>query len=263
MNKHDTDSRNTQELSAADVMHIPPSPASMYTLGDICNAFRGAGIHVNGHSGGATPDNVMEFVHWVLRKFSKYEGMLNDIRAAVEPATGMTLADHSILEMVNELIKRTQPAEESPLDPTRLEGLTKALVTIGEVAGAHRKCLALRDDADAQNIVEAVRGLKESAESHQHAHKQVCGQFGETLEGMAKLLREYSPGMASGAPADRSQYSDPVSELEDLLVHLHANQMPDGFRERADALACRNQRYEAAMSIIQNVVALGTLGKDA
>lgn len=234
----------------AEPMHIPPSPASMHTLSDICNAFRGAGIHVNGHSEGATPDNVMEFVHWVLRKFSTYEGMLNDIRAAVEPATGMTLAGHSILEMVNELIKRTQPAE----------GLTQALGTIGALARGPRKCLALRDDEDAQNIVEAVRVLKASAESHQHAHKQVCGQFGETLRTIDRLVCEYSPGMASGAPAGASRYSDPLSELEDLLVNLRANQMPDGFREHADALACRNQRYEAAMSIIQNAIALG---KDA
>lgn len=255
MNKHDTDSCNTQELPAADVMHISPSPASMQTLSDICNAFRGAGIHVNGHSGGATPDNVMDFVHWVLRKFSTYEGMLNDIRAAVEPATGMALTDYSILEMVNELIKQTQLKQ-----PTRFKGLTKALVTIGELAGAYHECLDLQDYVDAQNIVEAVRGLKESAERHQHAHKQVCGQFGETLRAIDRLVCEYSPGMASGDPAGAGQNSEPLVALEDLLVHLHANQMPDGFREQADALACRNQRYEAAMSIIQNAIALG---KDA
>lgn len=250
----------------AEPMHIPPAPASMHTLSDICNAFRGAGIHVNGYSDGATPDNVIHFVNWVLRKFSKYEGMLNDIRAAVEPATGMALTDHSILEMVNELIKRTQPEEESPLGktrleesplgPTRLEGLTKALVTIGEVAGAYHECLALQDDADAQNIVEAVRGLKGSAESHQHAHKQVCGQFGATLEGIGKLLREYSPGMASGAPAGASQVNDPLCALEDLLVNLRANQMPEGFQHHADVLVRSNARYEAALSMIQNAVAL-------
>lgn len=239
----------------AEPMHIPPSPASMHTLSDICNAFRGAGVHVNGYSDGATPDNVIHFVNWVLRKFSKYEGMLNDIRAAVEPATGMSLKEHSILEMVNELIKRKMPQ-----GPTRLEGLTKALVTIGQLSRGNPEWLALHDDADAQNIVEAVRGLKESGESHQHAYKQACGQLGETLEGMANLLREYSPGMASGAPASSSQDIDPLSALEDLLVNLRANQMPEGFQHHADVLVRSNARYEAALSMIQNVVALA---KDA
>lgn len=240
----------------AEPMHIPPAPASMHTLSDICNAFRGAGVHVNGYSEGASPDNVIHFVNWVLRKFSKYEGMLNDIRAAVEPATGMALTDHSILEMVNELIKRTQPEEESPLGktrleesplrPTRLEGLTKALVTIGEVAGAYHECLVLQDDADAQNIVEAVRGLKESAESHQHAHKQICGQFGDQINKLTQLVSEYGGGIPD----------EPVIALEDLLVNLRANQMPEGFQHHADVLVRSNARYEAALSMIQNAVAL-------
>lgn len=240
----------------AEPMHIPPAPASMHTLSDICNAFRGAGVHVNGYSEGASPDNVIHFVNWVLRKFSKYEGMLNDIRAAVEPATGMALTDHSILEMVNELIKRTQPEEESPLGktrleesplrPTRLEGLTKALVTIGEVAGAYHECLALQDDADAQNIVEAVRGLKESAESHQHAHKQICGQFGDQINKLTQLVSEYGGGIPD----------EPVIALEDLLLNLRSNQMPEGFQHHADVLVRSNARYEAALSMIQNAVAL-------
>jgi hypothetical protein len=225
----------------AEPMHIPPAPASMHTLSDICNAFRGAGIHVNGHDEGATPDNVMDFVQWVLRKFSKYEGMLNDIRAAVEPATGMALTDHSILEMVNELIKR-----KTLRGPTRLEGLTKALVTVGELVGANPECLKLRDDADANSIVRAVRKVKESEETHQHAHKQICGQFGDQINKLTQLVSEYGGGIPD----------EPVIALEDLLVNLRTNQMPEGFQHHADVLVRSNARYEAVLSMIQNAVAL-------
>lgn len=231
---------------APEVMHIPPSEASNMTLGDICNAFRGAGIHVNGYSEGATPDNVIHFVNWLIRKFSKYEGMLNDIRAAVEPATGMTLTDHSILEMVNELIKRNEPKYVPPMGSARLQGLTAALVNVGKIAGVYQECLKLRDDADATNIVEAVRKLKESEESHQHAHKQICGQFGDQINKLTQLVSEYGGGIPD----------EPVIALEDLLVNLRANQMPEGFQHHADVLVRSNARYEAALSMIQNAVAL-------